>query len=297
LKPYSLSWKITKESSGVLVREYLKNNGISKAALTDIKFSGGSITVNDESVTVRYLLQENDILHITFPPEQPSVDMKAENIPLSIVYEDETLLVINKPARMSTIPSREHPSGSLANALLYYYQQNSISSTTHIINRLDRDTSGLLLVAKHRYVHHLLSMQQKKGDIKRRYEALVHGQVQLDQSTINEPIGRKDNSIIEREVRRDGQAAITHFHVLHRYSNFTHVSVKLETGRTHQIRVHMAHIGHPLLGDDLYGGLRKEMARQALHSCELSFIHPISGKQLVFKVPLAKDMEEMILKT
>nr|WP_272495661.1 RluA family pseudouridine synthase [Bacillus pinisoli] len=272
----------------------MKDKEISKTALTDIKFNGGHILVNHVPITVRYELKKGDILHVVFPPEVPSTDMVKENIPLNIPYEDDYLLIINKQPYMSTIPSREHPNGSLANALLYYYEQQQIGSTVHIVNRLDRDTSGLLIVAKHRYTHHLFSKQQKSSSIKRTYEALVHGVMSENKGTIKAPIGRKDTSIIEREVREDGQEAITHFHVIQHYKEFTHVSVSLETGRTHQIRVHMAHIGHPLLGDDLYGGKRDFITRQALHSRTLSFHHPITHEKILITSDLPNDMKKVL---
>lgn len=276
------------------MKEFLKEKEISKAALTDIKFNGGELKVNSEPVTVRYKLMEGDLLEIVFPLEIPSEDLVAENIPLSIVYEDDFLLVINKPANMSTIPSREHPTGSLANALLFYYHQHNLACATHIVNRLDRDTSGVLLVAKHRYTHHLLSKQQRNAGIKRRYEAFIHGQLKHDQGTIDAPIGRKPDSIIERMVREDGQVAITHYQVIKRYKEYNYVSIRLETGRTHQIRVHFSHIGHPLLGDDLYGGERRLLSRQALHSCEISFIHPITLEPMTFSVGLPEEMKCLI---
>ncbi len=200
-----------------------------------------------------------------------SADMAAEPIPLSIVYEDDYVIVLDKPPHMSTIPSREHPNGTIANALLFHYEKQQLQTTVHIVTRLDRDTSGLVLVAKHRHVHHLLSEQQKQGKVKRRYEAVCHGYVTPLVRTIDAPIGRKGDSIIERQVRPDGQRAVTHYEVLQQKNEMTHVSIRLETGRTHQIRVHFSHIGHPLVGDDLYGGSRARIDRQALHSCELTF--------------------------
>jgi 23S rRNA pseudouridine1911/1915/1917 synthase len=294
VKPFKLDWLISKQDSDKLIREFLKEKEVSKTALTDIKFNGGQINVNKIPATVRYKLKEGDFLELVFPPETPSEGILREDIPLSVVFEDDYLLVINKPPFMSTIPSREHPTGSLANALLYYYDKHGIASTVHIVNRLDRDTSGLLIVAKHRYTHHLFSKQQKVAGINRRYEAIVHGIVELDNGTIDAPIGRKETSIIEREVRSDGQAAVTHFEVIDRYKEFSRVSLRLETGRTHQIRVHMSHLGHPLLGDDLYGGVRTLIARQALHSCELTFVHPITNEQKTFKSPLPEDMSRVL---
>ncbi|WP_102347320.1 RluA family pseudouridine synthase [Bacillus sp. Marseille-P3661] len=292
---FKLQWKIDQTNDGQLVREYLlKVKGISKRALTDIKFMGGDILLNGQHTTVRSILKDGDVLTVLFPPEERSIGIVAENLPLNIVYEDEYILVIDKPPAMATIPSREHRNGTLSNALLYYYENNNIDSTIHIVNRLDRDTSGLLIVAKHRYIHHLMSLEQKKGTINRQYEAIVHGIVKPDTGDIVAPIGRKETSIIEREVRQDGQVAITHFHVIQRYSECTWLSLKLETGRTHQIRVHMAHIGHPLLGDSLYRGAKDLIERQALHSKRISFKHPISKEELEFISTLPEDMQLVV---
>src|SRR5690242_15507346 len=251
---FELNWEIDQLSSGLLIKDFLKKEEISRTALTDIKFKGGSILVNDEEVNVRYKLHTGDGLKVIFPPEIPSEGVKGEDIPLSILYEDELILVVNKPAKMNSIPSREHPGGSLANALVGYYNHTGIQATSHIVTGLYRDTSGIVLIAKHRHVHHLFSQMQQQGKVKRTYEAFAGGLLEKDNSTIIEPIGRKEDSIIEREVRIDGQYACTHYHVIQRYSAFTHLELRLETGRTHQIRVHMSFVGHPLLGDDLYGG-------------------------------------------
>ncbi|WP_110113392.1 RluA family pseudouridine synthase [Bacillus sp. CGMCC 1.16541] len=289
---FTLTWKISPEHHGVLIRDFLKEHHISKSALVDIKFHGGSIKVNGDDVTVRYLLQKGDELSLAFPPEQRSEGLRSENIPLDVVYEDEYLLVINKQAGLPSIPSRTHPTTSLSNALLHYYECNDIPSTIHLVNRLDKDTSGLLIVAKNRYVHYLFSKAQQTHSIERTYHAFVEGRLASSSGTICAPIGRKLDSIIEREVREDGQYAVTNYSVLEEFEHGTYVSLKLETGRTHQIRVHMAHLGHPLVGDDLYGGKCEYMLRQALHSYHLTFFHPILHKQLSFVSPIPSDMEE-----
>ncbi|MGP3609661.1 RluA family pseudouridine synthase [Anoxybacteroides rupiense] len=291
---FSLQWTITQQADGKLIRDFLKEQHISRTALTDIKFHGGAIEVDGNPVTVRHLLRCGETLVVRFPPEERSADMIAEPLSLDVVYEDEYLLVVNKPPYMPTIPSREHPRGTLANALLHHYDKQNLSSTVHIVTRLDRDTSGLVLVAKHRHVHHLLSELQKKGYVKRKYEALCHNVVEDERGTITAPIGRKEDSIIEREVCEDGQRAITHFHVLRRFRHYTHVSLELETGRTHQIRVHLAYLGHPLLGDELYGGSREKINRQALHSTELSFFHPFHQQMKRFRCPIPHDMNRLI---
>ncbi len=291
---FSIMWEITAEQAGALIKDFVKDQGISKTSLTDIKFKGGHILVNNETVNVRYRLNTGDRLTIVFPKEEPSEGIQAENIPLSIIYEDQYLLVVNKPAGMSSIPSREHPTGSLANALIGYYEQISVSATAHIVTRLDRDTSGLVLIAKHRHVHHLFSEQQKCGTIKRIYEALAVGNFSNDEGIINEPIARKLDSIIEREVHRDGQYALTNYLVLYRGEKLTHLKLRLETGRTHQIRVHLSYLGHPILGDDLYGGPMNLITRQALHCRELSFKHPFVEGEYRFTAPLPADMKEVL---
>jgi len=291
---FQMKWVIGESNAGKLVREFLKEEEISRTALTDIKFKGGNILVNGEEVNVRYRLAWSDILTVIFPSESPSEGLLGENVPLSILYEDEYLLVVNKPAGMNTIPSREHPAGSLANALIGYYQRCGLQATTHIVTRLDRDTSGIVLIAKHRHVHHLFSMMQQKGQVKRTYEAFAEGEMQQENGTIVAPIGRKDDSIIEREVRKDGQYACTHYQVLARYNGFTHLELVLETGRTHQIRVHMSFLKHPLLGDDLYGGDVSQINRQALHCKKISFIHPFLNDEMIFTAPLPRDMGNLL---
>ena len=291
---FQLQWEVNPLQAGQTIKEFLKEEEISRIALTDIKFRGGNILVNGIEVNVRYVLKESETLTIIFPPENPSEGIVGERIPLTILFEDQYLLVVNKPAGMSTIPSREHPTGSLANALVGYYEEIGLRATAHIVTRLDRDTSGIVLIAKHRHIHHLFSKQQQKGHVKRTYEAFAEGSLKHENGSIEEPIGRKSDSIIEREVRSDGQYACTEYKVLNRYNDFTHVELQLKTGRTHQIRVHMSFIGHPLLGDDLYGGSLLLIERQALHCKKIRFPHPFSGIDMHFTAPLPFDMNELI---
>lgn len=287
---FRLFWTAEQQHQGLLLRDFLQQNGISKRALTAIKFEGGRIQVNGEEQTVRRMLHPGDLVEVFYPPEQISSSVMPEDLPLGIVYEDEYLLVTEKPAGQSTIPSREHPSGSLANALTGYYRAIGLQSAVHVVTRLDRDTSGLVLIAKHSHVHHLFSQQQKSRSIQRMYTALAEGTGLPDTGVIELPIGRKPDSIIEREVREDGQYACTRFKVTGRSSLCTLVELRLLTGRTHQIRVHLSAAGHPLAGDDLYGGSRNLIGRQALHCGSLSFVHPFTGNELAFSSRLPDDI-------
>ncbi|RUL54277.1 RluA family pseudouridine synthase [Lysinibacillus antri] len=294
---FKLQFKATKD--GELLRNAINQHGISKRGLTSIKFNGGLISVNGIEQNVRYALKKGDEITITFPPEVVSDGLIVEHGNLDIVYEDSTLLILEKPAFMNTIPSREHPTGSVANFISGYFQEKNISSTVHIVTRLDRDTSGLMCIAKHSHVHHLMGLQQKKQEINKQYEAIVHGHVEEDEQAIIAPIGRKETSIIEREVREDGQFSHTDVKVLKR--GFTkngepisHVRLRLHTGRTHQIRVHMAFIGHPLVGDELYGGSRELFDRQALHCVFLELAHPLTKEKLTFSSKILEPMQKLI---
>ncbi len=286
------------DKEGQLLREALQEWRISKKALTAIKFEGGLLTVNGVERNVRHVLQEGDCVGVTFPPEERSNGLAIEHGDLTIVFEDDAILVLDKPAHQSTIPSREHPTKSIANLVCGYFEQQGLASTAHIVTRLDRDTSGLLCIAKHAHIHHLTGLAQRSRNISRQYEAIVHGHVEQNFQSIVAPIGRKVTSIIEREVREDGQYAHTDVTVLKRFlldaEPVTHVRLQLHTGRTHQIRVHMTYLGHPLVGDDLYGGSRHLIDRQALHCVSLSMEHPLTGRPLHFTSMLNEDMQRLL---
>lgn len=293
-KPFMLQFTAAKEEEGMLLREFLNRKKISKAALTDIKFRGGKIMVNGCIENVRYIIQPDDRIIVQYPPEACSEKMKGDDLPLTIKYEDDYVLVIEKPAGMNTIPSREHPTKSLANAIVHYYEQIGHQAAVHIVTRLDRDTSGLVLIAKHRHIHHLFSLFQKEKSVSREYYALIEGHIHPPEGRVEGPIGRMADSIIKREVRPDGQAALTLYKTIQHYPSYSLLHLKLMTGRTHQIRVHMSHMGHPLLGDDLYGGSRALINRQALHCGFLTFNHPITGEEMRFESVLSPDMSCLI---
>ncbi|WP_342512918.1 RluA family pseudouridine synthase [Sporosarcina sp. FSL K6-1522] len=285
------------EKDGMLLREFLHAQGISKRTLTATKYDGGQLTVNGVEQNVRYRVQVGDEVTVYFPQEQPSAGLQPEDGELNIVYEDEALIIINKPAGQSTIPSHDHPTGTLANCVAGKFARDQVPTTVHVVTRLDRDTSGLLCIAKNRHIHHLLSEQMIESGFQRSYLAIVEGHVQMQQFTIKAPIGRKEGSIIERVVREDGQTARTDVKVLDRFQtdgqNLTEVALTLHTGRTHQIRVHMQWTGHPLAGDDLYGGAHALIGRQALHCAMLGFTHPLTGEKLVFRSQMPPDMARL----
>ena len=287
------------EEDGQLLREAIRRYGISKKGLTSIKYNGGSLLVNGVNKTVRHPLTKGDDITVIFPPEQLSEGLIVEHGQLNIVYEDEAFIIIDKPPFINTIPSREHPTGSVANFLCGYFKEQEIYSTVHIVTRLDRDTSGLLCIAKHSHIHHLMGILQNKNMINKQYEAIVHGHVKKDFQEIIAPIGRRETSIIEREVHPNGQFSHTDVTVLKRgytkeHEPITHVRLQLHTGRTHQIRVHMAHIGHPLVGDELYGGSRILYERQALHCVLLEMQHPLTGEDLRVESDIHQSMQNLM---
>lgn len=279
-----MKWMITQEHNSISIHDYLRSvHNFSRRILKNVKEAPGNIRVNGINQTVRFTLSAGDQLEVTFPPENIGLGLVPENIALSIVYEDDDVIVIDKPAGVATIPSFKHVNGTIANAVLGHYQKNHIPYTVHVVTRLDRDTSGLLLIAKHQYSHSLLAKDQQARHVTRNYCAVVEGTLQQKEGTIDVNIGRKEGSIIERTVVETGKRAITHYRVEQESSRYTLVAIKLDTGRTHQIRVHFSHIGHSLAGDDLYGGSTGDIERQALHCQALTFIHPFRKKVMQFQ--------------
>lgn len=291
----------------MLIREYLHHCGYSHHLLARIKRSEQGILLNGEGVPVSRPLHTDDQLSIYLEEEVPSEHIPAAPVPFSIVYEDEDLLVVNKPSDTPIHPSFHNHENTLANGIVHYYEQQGIPFVYRCINRLDRDTSGLLVIAKNALSSSILSTAIKQQTlssaespflIHRTYLAIVEGKLETP-GIVTAPIGRKPGSVIERCVDfANGEPAITHYQPLHYRSdlNLSLVSLQLETGRTHQIRVHMGYLGYPLIGDYLYYPKKDQISRQALHSWKLSFHHPITKEYLEFQAPLPDDMQ-FILET
>jgi 23S rRNA pseudouridine1911/1915/1917 synthase len=257
------------------------------------------VKIDGVVVKANYKVQKGDRITIQIP-EPETLDLIAENLPLEIVYEDADVAVINKPQGMVVHPSAGHPNGTLVNALIYHL--NSLSSINGVIrpgivHRIDKDTSGLLMVAKNDQAHEDLAKQLKDKTSLRKYVALVHGVIPHDKGVIRAPIGR---STVDRKMQAvvdNGKDAVTHFQVLERYDEYTLVELQLETGRTHQIRVHMQYIGYPLVGDPVYGLKRTIKGNgQFLHAKLLGFTHPSTGEKMVFEAPLPEIFKKTLAK-
>lgn len=273
---------------------FLKDKKYSSQIITHLKRTENGILLNNNWGRVRDILHTGDIVTIQLLEDASSENIVPMNLPLDIIYEDEDILVVNKATNTPIHPSQGNYDNTLANAVAYYYEQKGESFTYRCINRLDRDTTGLLIIAKHMYSASRLSEMVSERKIHREYLAIATGIVP-EVGTIIAPIGRVDGSTIERHVDENkGDYACTHYKRLAYNNGYSLVSLKLETGRTHQIRVHMKHIGHPLPGDFLYNSDYTVIDRQALHSHKLSFNHPITGKDMEFVAELPEDMKKII---
>ena len=304
---------VEQETAGQRIDRFLsgEDTGLSRSALQAL-VAEGHVQCNGKTVAKSLKLKAGDTVLLEIPDAKP-IEAVPQDIPLEIVYEDAHLLVVNKPKGMVVHPAPGNPDGTLVNALLWHCK-GSLSGIggeirPGIVHRIDMDTTGVLIVCKNDKAHNAIAEQLKVHSITRKYYAIVHGVIKEDDGTVNAPIGRH---LVDRKKmsinEKNGKEAVTHYHVLKRFRRFTYVECQLETGRTHQIRVHMSHIPHPLVGDQVYGGrprppkgaseefitaLRK-FDRQALHATMLRLYHPISGIEMEWHAPIPQDMVELI---
>lgn len=300
-EPNVLHWTISQEI-GERIDKYVTEAYGEDASRSQVQLwiKEGHVRVNGKEVKANYKLQHAD--HITLDiPDPIDLQIAPEPIPLDIYYEDSDLIVVNKPRGMVVHPAAGHYSGTLVNALLHHCQDLSgINGVLRpgIVHRIDKDTSGLLMAAKHDKAHIGLSEQLKQHSVMRKYFAVVHGNVGHNQGTIDAPIGRDQHDRKMYTVtERNSKPAVTHFVVLERFGDYSLLELKLETGRTHQIRVHMKFIGHPLVGDPMYGkskSIKMDTEGQALHAAILGFKHPLTGEILQFEAPMPQDMKDLI---
>jgi len=253
------------------------------------------IFLNSNKAYINSIISSNDIIEFDLNYKEESDNIIPLQHDLKIVFEDDALLVVDKPPFMPIHPSANHYNDSLSNSVKYYFNKINLNKKIRPVNRLDKDTSGLVIFAKNEYIQENLIYQMKTKEFQKEYLAIIDGCFLEDSGTINAPISRKLNSIIEREINfENGQTAITHFKTIKKYTNYSLVNFILETGRTHQIRVHSKFKSHPLLGDSLYGTKSNNINRQALHAYKLSFIHPISKSKIVLEVDLPDDMKKLL---
>lgn len=295
-------FSIDHETEGQRIDRYLSDTleDRSRSYIQKI-IKDGHVTVNQKPVKANYRLSFGDRVEVTLP-EAKEPDIEPENIPLDILYEDQDIIMVNKPKQMVVHPAPGHYSGTLVNALMYHCgdELSGINGCMRpgIVHRIDMDTTGSLVVCKNDKAHQSLSEQLKEHSIRRIYVAIVHGNIKEDSGTVNAPIGRHPTDRKKMSIHcKNGRNAITHYKVLERFGDYTYIQCELETGRTHQIRVHMASIGHPLVGDEVYGPKKcpfKGLQGQTLHARTLGIIHPSTGEYLEVNAPLPEYFVDLL---
>lgn len=286
-------FEVTEKDGGERIDKFITNS-LPSLSRSYVKKMIGQETcfVNGKAVKASYRVREDDEVAFSLP-ESVEPDIEAEDIPLDILYEDEDVLIVNKPKHMVVHPAPGHLDGTLVNAVLYHCRGalSGINGVMRpgIVHRIDKDTSGSLIICKNDRAHNHIAAQLKEHSVNRIYHAIVWGVLKEDEITIDAPLGRDPKDRLKMAVVSGGKRAVTHIRVLRRFEKYTYIACRLETGRTHQIRVHMAHIGHPILGDEIYASGRKSPVKcegQALHAKVIGFVHPTSGEYMEFDAPL-----------
>lgn len=285
--------KYVVETPNVSLKTFLKQHYFSNRLLVKLK-NKKAVLCNGKNVSMDYTLSCNNIVTVDLDYDEESDNIVPTKMNLNIVAEDNAYIVLNKPAGIAIHPSCRHYKTSLSNGVKYYFQTIGLNKKIRPINRLDKDTSGLVIFAKNEYVQECLTQQMKNHSFQKWYIALLDGFLKEKQGTISAPIARKPNSIIERCISPDGDKAITHYKVLKEFENYSLVEFLLGTGRTHQIRVHSQYIGHPIVGDTLYGKISELIQRQALHAYKIQFVHPISNKLHFYELDFSDDIKNII---
>ncbi len=289
-----LEFTVTEQDEGRRVDSLLRSHGLSTSAIRRSKHREHGLLVDGEDIYTSYLLHAGQVVAILADDKTPS-DIVPNDGPVNILYEDADLLVVDKPAALAVHPCSGSWEDSLGARLVHYYHLIGLKADFHPVHRLDKGTSGLMVVAKHPAAQHILTKQLHSGDFLREYLAVCEGYPSPPAGLVDAPLGRSDDSYIRQEVRPDGKPARTHYEILDRNGPYSLLRLVLETGRTHQIRVHMAYLGHPLVGDFLYGTEVPELiSRPALHSARLALTHPFTGERLTFEAPLPADMTNLI---
>lgn len=293
---------VEETDSGIRLDKWLaskKETDMTRTAVQNLIESGG-VLVNGKTVSKNYKQKSGDVIEVTIP-DPVELDAKPEDIPLDIVYEDESLLVVNKPKGMVVHPAPGNYSGTMVNALMYHCKGrlSGINGVIRpgIVHRIDKNTSGLLIVAKTDTAHNFLAEQIKEHRFTREYELVAEGRFRETEGTVNAPIGRNpDNRKKMCVIYTNSKNAVTHYSVIEQFEKYAHLKCRLETGRTHQIRVHMSYIGHPVLGDDVYGKPFKGIDGQCLHAKKIGFIHPVSHEYMEFDSELPEYFKEILRK-
>ena len=292
-----VKYMVTQEGNGVKIRDYMKDTLNLSGRFIRNSAMGKRLMVNGKEVRLSYKLSEGEEIQVKVTKDE-SQEIEGEDLNIQVVYEDDDLLIVNKPPYIVVHPTKSHPTGTLANGVIFHFRKNNDNSIVRLVSRLDRDTSGLIMIAKNQFSHMMLAKYMEKGLIEKSYLAIIHGKLKEKEGTIDRPIGRPTNETIKRAVLEDGQRSITHYKVLEEFSDSELVQLILETGRTHQIRVHLSYEGHPIYGESLYSKFNDEdlINRQALHAYRLKLPHPRSGEVFEFQCEMPEDMKELRVK-